>query len=102
MVEEEHTEIHWAKIICNMIQLMEEVKNLTKAFLKDMAFAAVNDQDFSTYQRGSTLLVYKFSDKKRQGSGTMNTRKKATVRSKTSTTQPERGQAHQTDRTISA
>lgn len=39
LVEEEHMKICWPKIVCNMIHLMEEMKNLTKAFLRDSIFS---------------------------------------------------------------
>ena len=82
LVEEEHMKICWPKIACNMTHLMEEMKNLTKAFLRDIAFSVVNNQNLDAYRRGSALVVYKLSYKKRKEPGTMTTSKEATVTSK--------------------
>lgn len=46
LVEDRHTEVHWPKV--NMMQLMEEVKILTKTFLREIAFAALN-QNLDAY-----------------------------------------------------
>ena len=65
-----------------MTHLMEEMKNLTKAFLRDIAFSVVNNQNLDAYRRGLALVVYKLSYKKRKEPGTMTTSKEATVTSK--------------------
>ena len=49
-------------------------KNLTKRTaadkaLRDKAFKIASDQKYDGYQRGLASMVYKFFDKKSQGSG---------------------------------
>ena len=51
-----------------------DFKDLTKRtiadkVLRDKAFKIVSDQRYDGYQRGLTSMVYKFFDKKSQGSG---------------------------------
>ena len=40
--------------------------------LKDKAFKMANNQNYDGYQRGSASTVYKFFDKKSEGSGIIN------------------------------
>ena len=46
------------------------------------AFSAVNNQNLDAYRRGSALVVYKLSYKKRKEPGTRTTSKEATVTNK--------------------
>ena len=55
----------------------EDFKDLTKGtfvdkILRDKAFKIASDQKYDGYQRGSASMVYKFFDKKSQGSGVAN------------------------------
>ena len=55
----------------------EDFKDLAKGtfvgkILRDKAFKIASDQKYDGYQRGSASMVYKFFDKKSQGSGVAN------------------------------
>ena len=57
-----------------------DFKDLTKRtaadkVLRDKAFKIVSDQKYDGYQRGLASMVYKFFDKKSQGSGLANNNK---------------------------
>ena len=47
--------------------------------LRDKAFKIASDQKYDGYQRGLASMVYKFFDKKSQGKGLANNKKKHTI-----------------------
>ena len=47
--------------------------------LRDKAFKIASDQKYDEYQRGSASMVYKFFDKKSQGSGFANNSNKENI-----------------------
>ena len=47
-------------------------RTVTDKVLRDKAFKTASDQKYDGYQRGLTSMVYKFFDKKSQGSGLAN------------------------------
>ena len=61
-----------------------DFKDLTKRtaadkVLRDKAFKIASNQKYDGYQRGLAAMVYKFFDKKSQGSGVASNKKKRTI-----------------------
>ena len=65
------------KLVFNMICLMAKTKDLVKRtqsdkVLKDKKFKIASNPKYDGYQRGLASMVYKFFDKKSEGSGIIN------------------------------
>ena len=52
-----------------------DFKDLADKVLRDKAFKIASDQKYDGYQRGCASMVYKFFDKKSQGSGVASDKK---------------------------
>ena len=67
-----------------MFMVYGDFKDLAKRtvadeVLRDKAFKIASDQKYDRYQRGLVFLLYKFFDKKSQGSGLASNKKKHTI-----------------------
>ena len=51
-------------------------RTMADKFLRDKAFKIASDQKYDGYQRGLASMVYTFFDKKSEGSGIVNNKKK--------------------------